>query len=515
MMTDKIKIRTIIVEDEEKILNNICSRIESLDDTFEIVAKARNGKEALEKIDLFRPQVVFTDISMPVMGGMELIRRIRQIHPSTVIVIISGYSDFSYAQEAIRYSVFNYLLKPVEDEVLADTLLDIRQSVSYLGVTRKRHIEYSENYQLISEREELFFVCNICIGNIIYDTQAEAVNQFYADRIKDINLQDIMDAMCRDGEEWLVIDEHAINQKMVEIKNSENSGRNPLEMAEKLMQVITERTGLPVNLCVSKEFIAKNELQDYGKRLRNTLRQKLVIGENHIFTLEEEEQSKNDVIEIVKMKLNQYIKKYFISTDLDHFMNEIETIFKYMKSNHAPQSAVEKICFYVLRLLEFSDQGYEKVLLDDLAEQMMNKISISISEDELFESLFREFRSLSQYQKTKNEEDDENKLLDYVNERFLTIESMEEVADHFGYNYAYLSRIFKKKAGESMSRYITKKKISLAKELIETKPDMKLVEISELCGYEDSRYFSRVFKAETGTSPSEYKEKIIKGENAK
>ena len=141
-MTDKTRIRTIVVEDEEKILNNICARIESLDDSFEIVAKAENGQEAIEKVERFRPQVVFTDISMPVMGGMELIREIRQVNPSTVIVIISGYSDFSYAREAIKYSVFNYMLKPLDDESLAETLFDIRQRLSYLGPGRKRQIVY-------------------------------------------------------------------------------------------------------------------------------------------------------------------------------------------------------------------------------------------------------------------------------------------------------------------------------------------------------------------------------------
>ena len=182
-------------------------------------------------------------------------------------------------------------------------------------------------------------------------------------------------------------------------------------------------------------------------------------------------------------------------------------IFKYMKSNHASQATVEKICIYVLRLLEFSKQGYDKDLLDELGDQMIAGISTSLSEEELFGNLLQEFKALIHCQASEHEEYDEETVLDYVNERYLTIESLEEVADHFGYNYAYLSRIFKKKAGMSMSRYITQKKIGLAKELIETKPEMRLSEISDMCGYNDSRYFSRVFKAETGYSPSEYKEK--------
>lgn len=506
-MTDKIRIRTIVVEDEEKILNNICTRIESLDDSFEIVAKAENGQEAIKKIEQFRPQVVFTDISMPVMGGMELIKEIRQVNPSTVIVIISGYSDFAYAREAIRYSVFNYLLKPLDDETLAETLFDIRQRLSYLGPGRKRQIAYSDNYQLISQIEEEYYVGLVCMGNVIYDTTDEFVNSFYTCRMKSIHWDEIMSEVCENAEEWVIIDEHAVNQKIIEIKAGSGDQLDPGKMSEKLMEAVAKRTDLPVNICSSEQLVIRNELQDFVKRIRNVIRQQLVVGEQRIFYLEQEEKAKNDVIEIVKLKLNQFIKKYYISADLALFLGEAETIFKYMKSNHASQSTVEKICFYVLRMLEFSKQGYDKGLLDDLGQQMITKISISVSEDELFENLLQEFKLLNHCRAAGDEEYDEETVLDYVNERYLTIESLEEVADHFGYNYAYLSRIFKKKAGVSMSRYITEKKIELAREMLETKPEMKLSEVSDMCGYNDSRYFSRVFKAETGFSPSEYKEK--------
>lgn len=505
-MIDKIRIRTMVVEDEEKILNNICMRIESLDDAFEIVAKAGNGQEAIDRIEQFRPQVVFTDISMPVMGGMELIRRIRQVNPSTVIVIISGYSDFTYAREAIKYSVFNYLLKPLEDEALAETLFDIRQRLSYLGPGRKRQIAYSDNYQLISDVEEEYYVSIVCLGNVIYDTTDEAVNNFYACRMKNIHWNEIMAEICPDDEEWMIIDENAVNQKIIEIKAGDSREFDPDKMSKLLLESVARQTELPVNVCIGQRAVIRNELQDYVKRLRNVIRQKLVIGEQRIFYLEKEEKSRNDMIEIVKLKLNQYIKNYYINSDLDSFLNEVETIFKYMKNNHAPQATVEKICIYVLRLLEFSKKGHEKDLLDDMGQQMIERICVSVSEKELFENLMQELRSLNECQDDRNEEDDEKNLLEYVDERYLTIESLEEVAEHFGYNYTYLSRIFKKKVGESMSRYITRKKIELAKEMIETKPEMRLSEISDLCGYNDSRYFSRVFKSETGLSPSEYKD---------
>lgn len=504
--TKKYKIKAIVVEDEEKILAHICNKIVSLDDSFEIIERACNGQEAIQKIEELRPQVVFTDISMPVMDGMELIRRIKQLNPNTVIVIISGYSDFEYARQAIRYGVFNYMLKPLEDDALMEILFDIKKSVSYSLVKKQRHIMYSENYQLISDQQDEFLLLSVCMGNMIYSTQDEEVTEFYAEHTKMISWNRIMQNLCRE-QECFVADDHAVNQKIVAVKAGGGLNGTISDFAENLIHELREETSLSVSVCCMNEHVKQEELWNCAKRLRNVMKKKLVIGESRVFFLEEEENGRNDMIEIIKMKLNTYIKNYFISTDLEHFIDEIRVIFKYMKSNHASQVNIEKICIYVLKLLEFSNQGYEREKLEELQNDMMKTISMSISEESLLESLIQTFGSVNNSAEGCEKEEAEEKLLVYIDENYLTIESMDEVAEEFGYNYAYLSRMFKKKYGESMSKYITRKKLELAKDMLQNKPELKVTEVSELCGYNDYRYFSRVFKSEVGVSPSEYREK--------
>jgi len=232
------------------------------------------------------------------------------------------------------------------------------------------------------------------------------------------------------------------------------------------------------------------------------------VGYNNCFYLEEDEDFSNDMLEIVKMKLNIYIKNYFISTNLENFLNEMQVIFKYMESNHASQENIEKVCLYVIRRLELSSPESGKEKLGEIQERLIQSISMSVSEKNLFEMLLMEFQKVNYYMEAIYESNVETRLLEYVDEHYLSIESVESVAEKFGYNYAYLSRLFKKKVGESMNRYITEKKIKLAKELLTSHPDMSLTEVSEMCGYNDYRYFSRVFKAETGKAPSEYANKV-------
>lgn len=507
-LENRNEIRTLVVEDEEKIAAGICAKISSLDSDFVVVGQAYNGKEALEMIEALHPQVVFTDIAMPEMNGMELARQIRKRSPNMVIVIISGYSDFSYAQQSMKYGVFNYLLKPLQDDALLETMFDIKKSLSHFAVREQRHILYSDRFDVGQDDNEKYLLANICMGNVIYNMQDEEVLRFYQDQIGQISWGKIMSELFEENIEWFVADEHSLNQKMIAVKIKENDRAEIFDMMQRIPLLVQEYTVLPVSICSTKQEVNKKEIWDYTKRLRNIMKQRLVIGHNCCFYLEDDEKFSNDMLEIVKMKLNTYVKNYFISTNLENFLNEMQTIFKYMESNHATQESIEKICIYVIRLLELSKASLENTNLEEIQERMIRSISISVSEKELFENLFCEFQKLNHFMETLYEDNVENKLLDYVDEHYLTIESVEKVAEEFGYNYTYLSRLFKKKVGESMNRYITEKKISLAKELLKNHPYMTLMEISEMCGYHDYKYFSRVFKAETGVTPSEYKEKI-------
>ena len=110
--------KVIVADDEKLIANNIARRIEESSEAFRVISRAGTGLEALEQARELLPDVVFSDIKMPEMDGIALISRLREEHPDTLCVIVSGYSDFEYMQAAIRNSAVDYLLKPVNPEEL-------------------------------------------------------------------------------------------------------------------------------------------------------------------------------------------------------------------------------------------------------------------------------------------------------------------------------------------------------------------------------------------------------------
>lgn len=112
----------IIAEDESLIRKNLVKKINALNLPLESAGETANGLEAIGLIERHCPELVITDIRMPQCDGLELIKYLHGNYPRTKVVVLSGYDDFSYAQTALRYSVKDYLLKPVASEHLLEAL---------------------------------------------------------------------------------------------------------------------------------------------------------------------------------------------------------------------------------------------------------------------------------------------------------------------------------------------------------------------------------------------------------
>lgn len=122
-----MKYTVVVAEDEELLLNNLVQKIQKADGEFEVIGQAQTGSQAYEIIQKSNPDVVITDIRMPVMDGITLLTKVREQFPLTKFVITSGFSDFEYARSAIALKVTDYLLKPVDPEELSNVLLKIKK----------------------------------------------------------------------------------------------------------------------------------------------------------------------------------------------------------------------------------------------------------------------------------------------------------------------------------------------------------------------------------------------------
>ena len=117
----------VVADDEEELRSAIVRRINWEEIGYSVVGEAENGIEALELVDRLEPDLLLTDIRMPFISGIELARQVREVRPATQIAFLSGYDDFTYAQQAIQYNIISYLLKPITMAELTAELVQIKR----------------------------------------------------------------------------------------------------------------------------------------------------------------------------------------------------------------------------------------------------------------------------------------------------------------------------------------------------------------------------------------------------
>jgi len=117
----------VVADDEDELREAVCAMIPWQDMGFRLVGSASNGLDALQLVEKYEPDLLLTDIRMPFISGLDLARQVREVHPATSIAFLSGYDDFAYAQQAIRYGVISYMLKPLTVRGLSEELENIHK----------------------------------------------------------------------------------------------------------------------------------------------------------------------------------------------------------------------------------------------------------------------------------------------------------------------------------------------------------------------------------------------------
>lgn len=150
----------MVVEDEQWVRKSISKKIAASALGFEIMAESANGQSALLLIEEMCPDVLVTDIRMPVMDGLELIKNLSFSHPEVKVIIVSGYTDFEYAHRAIKYQVTDFLLKPVSDKDIANALQAVRIK---LDAEREKALGEIPAAGMLSDQEEIARVVEVYI----------------------------------------------------------------------------------------------------------------------------------------------------------------------------------------------------------------------------------------------------------------------------------------------------------------------------------------------------------------
>lgn len=489
-------IRTIIAEDEMPLLRGLSQMIEQIDNRFQVVCRAKNGKEALEYLTQHSADLLFTDINMPVLDGLELIQQAQTLNPRLVRVIISGYSEFEYARQAIRLGVKNYLLKPIDRAELHQIMEEVSNEILQNAYAQKR-----------SALTELLFCGNChpsknCVWEpltVLYLCQGICQSGQGADELP-------KPGALSDGVMWNLIRKRwACSNFWLFYGQQPNEalwifeGPQPVTLSD-LQALVDERfqAHLPLTAAVAED-VEISHLTMLTGQLHQWIVQGLVLGESRL--LRQEPVATLDSLSLAdKSTLRVTIQKQ----RWEDFTLQVQRIISNSLQQCKTQDSLEQLLSFILRMvLEETDTSADRQP-ESIAHEL---IATSDNRQILFRSFFDYCHDL--FHHSVFDASDKPALMqaiaDYIRDHISEPLSLKQLSSRFGLVAHYLSKLFKSHTGMSPAQYIQTMRIEAAKRMLVEHPSMLSKDIAEQLGYSNPLYFSKTFYRNVGVYPSDYR----------
>lgn len=466
----------LIVEDEKMIRKGISAIVSRSTVSVEQILECRNGLEALSILEQQKVDVIFTDIRMPKMDGLEFVHQVKQKQYDVDIVVISGYDDFNYAVEMLKHGVYDYLLKPVKREKIEEilVLLEEKQKKKQVEKIEKTNMIYDHiKYLLLRDpNEETWrreFLCDIEFFNG-EPFRVVVSNQIFISSNESITLEDV------EGQCITIIKEREFQNKIKEIN----------------------MTGMGASLLYEESYL----LPKAYKEAKESRKIAFVTNEKlHIYTLQniDKRMEKRQKEIFVEQFLNRMITEEgnFVINDLRNLYFEAK--FKKISSFDV---------FDITRdIIENISKTYHAMIKDNSTNLLWKKNILVYESSKHFLFEFKYILNEIFYLQEKLGNYSERKIevsLQYMEENYNKNLNMATVSNYVSMNYSSFSCLFKEKTGYSFVEYLNKLRIDKAKELL-VETDLKIHEISKKVGYDNDKYFLKKFKLICGISPSEYR----------
>ncbi len=531
-------IKVMIADDEE----NVCRLIQNLVnwDTFDmkIVEVANNGVEALEKIKAVQPNLMITDIRMPGYDGLELIQKAQMLIPELDFIIISGYRHFEYAQNAIKYGVADYLLKPIKKEELAATLQKMREKhleradrlneEEKLRAQRKNDIERLRNsfftdflFKRSSGEGELtlesvntnyhyafqpgLFVALEAKADCGYDEQFNGAIPILIEKAEQILRLSLEIRCCEIG---IVGSDNTID--CILNFRPEDRKRIRSQIHAVMDELLVQRTmfsQMEFTMGEGMEVERVEELRMSFQAAQFAVGQRLLEGTGSVIICEELPSFKSGInlMPEVTRKLSDSLE----TLDEKAVLNCIDWLKEAVLNAQMPGAEIllEVQQFCDLYLLELQKSGITPPGGPGFSERFHRYASRCGTVQLLFEYLSKLVgESLSEIKKEKKQQDLKPIRLakQYIQEHYMKQVSLDEVSSYVGFSAAYFSTLFKRESGENFLDYVTEIRMGRAKALLK-ETNLNVAVICEQVGYSDLKHFTKSFRNSTGLKPNEYR----------
>ena len=509
----------LVADDEDIIREGIKCLVDYETLGFSIIGEAANGDSAYEAILSLKPDVVLMDIRMPGMSGLEVIHKIKEQGFEGKIIIISSYSDFNYAQEAIRYGVQYYLTKPIDEDELEDILRTFKNDFD--AERKAKHT--SAHYRQKAHNSILKDILN-------GDANLSQLN------LNELHLSaDKYQVVVYEKYSYLAADASYSLPELLRVANQDNSSYDIIEFE------YNEVLLLKGNFAIQKFKDFLDRYQREKRPQKNSPLDSLFITYGScVSSLSDVPQSYREACKLLERRFFCDQEQHTIGFDklpsFEHIApvinNELlteytNTLLNYIQAFNRNMVA-ETLKALQVQLYNASDSIEAiKLFLADLflqIKEQMNHLypnsNIPFSGNaniirlidqkyflhEIILFFAEQFEIIMSSIGTSSRDSVLDDILHYINHNYANNITLENIAPLFGYNSSYLGKIFSKKMGENFNSYVDHIRIERSKELL-LNEDMKVYTIAETVGYRNVDYFHIKFKKYVGQSPAEFRKK--------
>ncbi len=524
--------KVMLVDDEEEVRQAMVKRINWEEIGFTVVASAENGEDALEQAESLSLDVIMTDIHMPFMDGLELLRRIKEQMPGIKSVIFSGYDEFEYAKEAIKLEAEEYILKPIDANELKAVFVRIKERLDEER-SRKRNIEelqkyyreslpilkeqfviglleerlsedrirtYSEEYQLPIE-SAFYAVSVIQTGN---DDNHEVLDRTLLPvsikQVIDENLQDKLSSITLNYLDTVVV--------VARLKSTDDH-KEFVRLMDRSCKIIKRVLGVNTVAGVGRVYGNIKQVHLSFKEAKDAAAYRIVLDDNQAISIMDVEPNEgiNDYVE--EKQIHHIIRAIKIG-DENGLRQEVSDVIGEIKRNGASPSSLQ--LFYAELLVELMRlaRGHNipaedlSIMEIDARSEVASFATMEDFENRLWE-ICNEMRTLVSRERNDSTKQITDKAKQYIVDHFAESDlSVERLCGYLNISATYFSALFKKETGMSFVSYLTKIRMEQAQHMLDT-TDEKSYVIAGKVGYEEPNYFSYVFKKYFGVSPSKYR----------
>lgn len=520
--------KALIVDDEKMIRLGIRAVVPWDAIGIKEVFTAVSGKEALGILKKDEIDIMITDIQMPEMTGLELISEIRKIREEVRIIVLTGYDEFDYARECLRMQVQDFLLKPVDEEVLIDT---IKKQIQELKDSREKE-EQQTHMRRISGTSDQMNLEGWMRKLVKREDVAEAVESIcqkhHYDKNSRIRIAILLPSMCSNG-----------------IREGESQSLSILTIKNLLIGYLdAQRRGITFEDAEGRILVAlfegeksddlENCVDTFTKLIQEEcdVRLRIVMGST-VDHFDQVHTSYNDAVYLLQKENDEYktlIEKKDTKGQLDMFrevygelkvklnanignteqvLRIYDTFCTATNSYNITDQYVRRCCFEIASTVYFSYVVESGENADSKLNALLAAL-LSAGREENYE-ITRAFLENLLRVEDNEAHDLVAQVKRYINEHLTDDVTVSGIAAYFYLSPNYFSRLFKRITGEGCNEYIVRKRIEKAEYLLST-TNMKIGKIAQEVGYRDTNYFSLAFKKHMGMSPGQYRDKIrLKG----